>query len=94
MNETYRERPQQPLCKSDEIQWEEPKQLEDEMGAIRFCWPLASEAQMWEQARCRECNQPARWVRIGSRFGDGKQYFMAVSYTHLDVYKRQVFIAA
>jgi hypothetical protein len=76
MNETYRERPQQPLCKSDEIQWEEPKQLEDERGAIRFCWPLASEAQMWEQARCRECNQPARWVRIGSRFGDGKQYFM------------------
>jgi len=76
MNETYRERPQQPICKSDEIQWEEPKQLEDEMGAIRFCWPLASEAQMWEQARCRECNQPARWVRIGCPFGDGTQYFM------------------
>ena len=76
MNETYRERPQQPICKSDEIQWEEPKQLEDEMGAIRFCWPLASEAQMWEQARCRECNQPARWVGIGSPFGDKEQYFM------------------
>jgi hypothetical protein len=77
MKETYRERPQQPICKSSEIQWEEPKQLEDEMGAIRFCWPLASEAQMWEQARCRECNQPARWVGIGSPFGDGEQYFLA-----------------
>jgi|SRR5208283_2457127 len=77
MKETYRERPQQPICKSSEIQWEEPKQVEDEMGAIRFCWPLASEAQMWEQARCRECNQPARWVGIGSPFGDGEQYFMA-----------------
>ena len=76
MKETYRERPQQPICKSEEIQWGEPKQLEDEMGAIRFCWPLASEAQMWEQARCRECNQPAHWVGVGSPFGDGEQYFM------------------
>ena len=77
MKETYRERPQQPICKSEEIQWYEPWQLEDEMGAIRFCWPLASEAQMWEQARCRECNQPAHWVGIGSPFNDGEQYFMA-----------------
>jgi len=77
MKETYRERPQQAICKSSEIQWEEPKQLEDEMGAIRFCWPLASEAQMWEQAKCRECNQPARWVGIGSPCGDGGQFFMA-----------------
>ena len=76
MKETYRERPQQPICTWDEIQWEQPKQMEDETGAIRFCWPLASEAQMWEQARCRECNQPARWVGIGSPFGDGEQYFM------------------
>jgi hypothetical protein len=76
MKKTYRERPQQPICTWDEIQWEEPKQLEDEMGAIRFCWPLASEAQMWEQARCRECNQPAHWVGVGSPFGDGEQYFM------------------
>src|ERR1035441_4601499 len=38
MKETYLERPQQPICKSDEIQWKEPKQLEDETGAIRFCW--------------------------------------------------------
>ena len=76
MRETYRERPQQPICKLDEIQWEQPKQMEDEMGAIRFCWPLSSEAQMWEQARCRECNQPARWVGIGSPLGDTEQYFM------------------
>jgi hypothetical protein len=77
MKETYRERPQQPICTRDEIQWEEPRQLEDEMGAIRFCWPLASEAQMWEQVRCRECNQPAHWVGIGSPFNDSKQYFLA-----------------
>ena len=77
MKETYRERPQQPICTWDEIQWEEPKQLEDETGAIRFCWPLASEAQMWEQVRCRECNQPAHWVGIGSPFNDSKQYFLA-----------------
>jgi hypothetical protein len=77
MKETYFERPQQPICKQDEIDWEEPRQLEDTMGAIRFCWRLACEAQMWEQARCRECNQPARWVGIGSPFGDGEQYFMA-----------------
>jgi len=76
MKEIYFERPQQPICKQDEIQWQEPRQLEDEMGAIRFCWPLASEAQMWEQGRCRECNQPARWVGIGSPFNDGEQYFL------------------
>src|ERR1700692_434630 len=76
MKETYRERPQQPICTWDEIQWEQPMQMEDETGAIRFCWPLASEAQMWEQARCRECNQPARWVGIGNPFGNGEQYFM------------------
>ncbi|MGB7899710.1 MAG: hypothetical protein WCF89_19870 [Candidatus Sulfotelmatobacter sp.] len=76
MKEIYFERPQQPICKQDEIQWQEPRQLEDEMGAIRFCWPLASEGQMWEQARCRECNQPAHWVAIGSPFNDGEQYFM------------------
>jgi hypothetical protein len=77
MKETYRARSQQPICTWDEIQWEGPKQLEDEMGAIRFCWPLASEAQMWEQARCRECNQPAHWAGIGSPFNDGEQYFLA-----------------
>jgi hypothetical protein len=77
MKEPYRERPQQPLCKWDEIQWEEPKQWEGEMGAIRLCWPLASEAQMWEQAKCRECNQPAWWIGIGSPFNDGEQYFLA-----------------
>jgi len=77
MKETYRERPQQAICKSEEIQWEQPKQLEDETGAIGFCWPLSSEAQMWEQARCRECNQPARWVGVGSPFNDGEQYFLA-----------------
>ena len=76
MKETYFERPQQPICAWNEIQWEEPKQLEDEMGAIRFCWPLASEAQKWEQEKCRECNQPAWWIGIGSPFGDGEQYFM------------------
>jgi hypothetical protein len=76
MNTKYRERPQQPLCKWNEIQWEQPKQLEDTIS-IRFCWPLTNEAQMWEQVRCRECNQPARWVGIGSPFGDGEQYFMA-----------------
>jgi hypothetical protein len=78
MKETYRERPQQPICKSDEIQWEEPKQWQDEItGSILFCWPLALEAQMWEQGKCRECNQPANWIGVGSPFGDGEQYFMA-----------------
>jgi len=78
MNQTYRERPQQPICTWDEIQWAEPRQWQDEIaGSILFCWPLASEAQMWEQARCRECNQPARWVGVGSPFGDGEQYFLA-----------------
>ena len=78
MKETYRERPQQPLCRWDEIHWAEPRQKEDETtGAILFCWPLAYEAQMWEQARCRECNLPAQWVGIGDPFNDGGQYFMA-----------------
>ena len=78
MNKKYRERPQQPICKFDEIQWAEPKQLQDETTvAIKFCWPLPFEAQMWEQARCRECNQPARWIGISSTFGDGEQHFMA-----------------
>jgi hypothetical protein len=78
MKETYFERPQQPICKSSEIQWAEPEQWQDETtGAILFCWPGTSEAQMWEQARCRECNQPARWVGIGSPFGDGEQFYLA-----------------
>jgi hypothetical protein len=78
MKKTYRERPQQPICKSNEIQWAEPRQWQDEItGSILFCWPLSSEAQVWEQARCRECNQPAHWVGIGSPFNDGEQYFMA-----------------
>jgi hypothetical protein len=78
MKEPYRERPSKPLCQWDEIQWAEPRQREDETtGAILFCWPLASEAQMWAQARCRECNLPAQWVGIGSPFGDSEQYFMA-----------------
>jgi hypothetical protein len=78
MNQTYRERPQQPICTWDEIQWAEPRQWQDEItGSILFCWPLASEAQMWEQARCRECNEPAHWVGIGSPFDDSKQYFLA-----------------
>ena len=63
--DAYRERPPRPICKFDEIQWAEPKQLEDETTVgIKFCWPLAFEAQMWEQARCRECNQLARWIGI------------------------------
>jgi hypothetical protein len=78
MKETYRERPQRPICKSSEIRWAEPRQWQDEItGSILFCWPLASEAQMWEQARCHECNQPAHWVGIGSPFNDGEHYFMA-----------------
>jgi hypothetical protein len=78
MKETYRERPQQPICKSSEIQWAEPRQWQDEItGSILFCWPLASEAQMWEQARCCECRRrPAQWVGLGSPFGDGEQYFL------------------
>ena len=78
MKEPYRARPQQPICKSEEIQWAEPRQWQDEItGSILFCWPLASEAQMGEQAKCRECNQPARWGGVGSPFGDGEQYFLA-----------------
>ena len=77
MKETYRERPRQPLCQWDEIQWADPKQKEDETtGAILFCWPLSYEAQMWQQAQCRECNHPAQWIGIGSPFGDGEQYFL------------------
>ncbi len=76
--DAYRERPPRPICKFDEIQWAEPKQLQDETTVgIKFCWPLAFEAQMWEQARCRECNQLARWIGIASPFGDGERYFMA-----------------
>jgi hypothetical protein len=78
MSKQYRERPRQPICKSSEIQWAAPEQWQDEItGSILFCWPLSSEAQMWEQARCRECNQPARWVGIGSPVNDGEQYFLA-----------------
>ena len=78
MKETYRERPQQPISTWDEIQWAEPKQWQDEItGSILFCWPLASEAQMWVQARCCECRRrPAQWIGLGSPFGDGEQYFL------------------
>jgi len=77
MKEAYRERPPKPLCQWGEVQWAEPRQREDETtGAILFCWPLAHEAQMWSQARCRECNLPAQWVGIGSPFGDSDQYFV------------------
>ena len=78
MKEPYRERPRQPICKSSEIQWAEPEQWQDEItGSILFCWPLASEAQMWEQARCRECRRrPAQWIGLGSLFGDSEQYFL------------------
>lgn len=80
MKELYRKRPPKPLCQWDEIQWAEPRQREDETtGAILFCWPLAHEAQMWAQARCRECNLPAQWVGIGSPFGDSEQYFMGAA---------------
>jgi hypothetical protein len=75
MDHTYRERPSQPNWKQDEIDWTAPEQWGGDDGGIHFCWPLKSEAQMWEQVMCHVCGRPARWVGLASPFGDGQQYF-------------------
>ena len=77
MNETYRQRPKQRICRFEDIYWMNPEyQADEKTGLPRPCWPLANEAQMWEQARCRECGNPAQWIGIGTPFGDGVQYFL------------------
>lgn len=75
MNQTYRERPQQPLCKFDEIQWEGTKLFQQGM-VLWACWPVENEPLMWQQARCHVCRRaPAHWVGVGDPFNDGGQYF-------------------
>jgi hypothetical protein len=56
---------------------ENPKEWLDETGKSWSCWPIASEAQMSWEVRCRDCPRWAHWVGIGSPFGDGEQYFLA-----------------
>ncbi len=75
MKHAYRERPVQPICTPNKIEWAEPKQWNDGTGAIWFCWRQTSEAQMWEQVKCNKCRRRARWVGLASPFGDGEQYF-------------------
>jgi hypothetical protein len=78
MNENYRQRPKQRICRFEDIYWMNPEYEKDETNGIIFrpCWPLANEAQMWEQARCRKCGNPAQFIGIGSPLGDGIQYFL------------------
>jgi len=77
MNEIYRQRPKQRICRFEDIYWMSPKYQKDEnTGLQRPCWPLANEAQMWEQARCCQCGTPAQFVGIGTPFGDRVQYFL------------------
>jgi hypothetical protein len=76
MNQTYRERPQQPFCKFDEIQWEGAKLFQQDM-VLWACWPVENEPLMWQQARCHVCRHaPAHWVGVGDPFNDGGQYFL------------------
>ena len=76
MKETYRERPQQPLCKFDEIQWEGAKLFQQDM-VLWACWPVENEPLMWQQARCHVCRRArAHWVGVGDPFNDGEQYFL------------------
>lgn len=75
MNQTHRERPQQPLCKFDEIQWEGEKLFQQDM-VHWACWPVENEPLMWQIARCHVCRRaPAHWVGVGDPFNDGGQYF-------------------
>jgi hypothetical protein len=77
MNENYRQRPKQRICRFEDIYWMNPERQKDEKtGLPSRCWPLANEAQMWEEARCHECGSPAQFVGIGTPFGDGIQYFL------------------
>jgi len=76
MPNTYRERPKQPICKAEDIKWEAPKYWDNGRGVFS-CWPLANEAQMWDEVRCHECDRPAQWVGTGSPFNDGAEYYMA-----------------
>ena len=75
MNQTYRERPQQPLCKFEEIQWEGTKLFQQGM-VLWACWPVENEPLMWQIAQCHVCRRaPAHWVGVGDPFNDGGQYF-------------------
>lgn len=56
---------------------QENKEWCDETGKLWTCWPLANEAYMSFDVRCRNCQRGAHWVEIGSPFGDGEQYFLA-----------------
>jgi hypothetical protein len=53
------------------------KEWRDGTGKLWTCWPLANEAWMSWEVRCRDCPRPAHWVGIASPFGDGVQYFFA-----------------
>jgi len=77
MNEIYRQRPKQRICRFEDIYWMNTEYQKDEnTGLPRRCWPSANEAQMWEEVCCRECGTPAQFVGIGSPFDDGVQYFL------------------
>ena len=75
MKGNYHVRKDFPL--SLETHWEKPKEWCDETGKLWTCWPLAREADMSWEVRCRDCPRWAHWVGIGSPFGDGEQYFLA-----------------
>ena len=77
MKGNYRERPNQPIVGWGAFQWQEPKIMQDEWGSTQRCWPLAWEAQMWEEVHCSSpCGRPVQWVGVGSPFGDGQEYFV------------------
>jgi len=56
---------------------QENKEWCDETGKLWTCWPLANEAYMSIEVRCRNCHRHAHWVEIGSPFRDAEQYFLA-----------------
>ncbi len=76
MKDTYHERPQQPLCKFEEIQREGTKLFQQGM-VLWACWPVENEPLMWQIAQCHVCRRaPAHWVGVGDPFNDGGQYFL------------------
>ncbi len=65
MKDTYHERPQQPLCKFEEIQREGTKLFQQGM-VLWACWPVENEPLMWQIAQCHVCRRaPAHWVGVG-----------------------------
>lgn len=76
MNKLYKKRPAEPLCKVGEIQFLDTPLFAD--GYVVWdSWPLSAEAQMWLQARCHRCGNPAHWVGTGTPFDDGQQHYVA-----------------